>query len=257
MARSYEEYERPSLAADIAAFGISSEDSGNRRQGKIKKLKLLLIKRGEDPFIGKFALPGGFIRKGETIEETAKRELLEETGVSEPTFINSGIYSAPGRDPRGWIVSAAFLALSDTVSLKTDKESDASQALWFDFSYRSQDSTEIITLTCEGTALTITSTDGELTHSDLAFDHGKIILDAFMKLRDEAVNHDIVFDMLPDMFPISEFQQIYETITDTRDGAANFRRKMKDKITETDQYEEAAAHRPSKLYRRNFKEEIS
>ena len=257
MARSYEEYERPSLAADITAFGISSEDSGNKRLGKVKKLKLLLIKRGEEPFIGKFALPGGFINKGETIEETAKRELLEETGVSEQTFIYTGIYSSPDRDPRGWIVSAAFLALSDTVSLKTDKDSDASQALWFDFSYESSHDAETITLTAEETCLKIVRRNGIITESGLAFDHGTIVFDAFMKLRDEAVHHDIVFRLLPEMFPISQFQQIYETITDTRDGAANFRRKMKDKITETDRYEEAAAHRPSKLYRRKIKEEIS
>ena len=257
MVRSYEEYERPSLAADIAAFGIASEESGNKRLGRVKKLKLLLIRRGEDPFIGKFALPGGFIRKGETIEETAKRELLEETGVSQHTFINSGIYSSPDRDPRGWIVSAAFLALSDTVSLKTDKQSDASQALWFDFSYAADSDTETITLTAEDNELKIVRRDGRVIRNDLAFDHGNIIFDAFMKLRDETVHHDIVFELLPEMFPISELQQIYETITDTRDGAANFRRKMKDKITETDRYEEAAAHRPSKLYRRKNKEEIS
>ena len=257
MVKSYEEYERPSLAADIAAFGISSEESGNKRMGKVKKLKLLLIKRKEEPFAGKYALPGGFLRKGETIEETAARELLEETGVTENALINSGIYSKPDRDPRGWIVSSAFLALSHTVSLTTADYSDAEQAEWFDFAYRSQDETEIITLSSENTALAITAINGTVTESDLAFDHGQIILDAFRRLRDETLYHDIVFELLPEMFPISELQQIHESITGIHDGAANFRRKMKDKIEETDEYEEAAAHRPSKLYRRKIQEEIS
>lgn len=255
MVKSYDEYERPSLATDIAAFGISSEESENKRMGKVKKLKLLLIKRGEEPFTGKFALPGGFLRKGETIEETAVRELLEETGVTETTMIHSGIYSNPGRDPRGWIVSAAFLALLNTVSLKTADNSDAIQAEWFDFTYRSHDGTERITLSCEGTVLTIIAVNGSVTESDLAFDHGQIVLEAFRRLRDETLYHDIVFELLPEMFPISELQQIHESITGIQDGAANFRRKMKDKIEETDQYEEAAAHRPSKLYRRKPKEE--
>ena len=256
MVKSYEEYERPSIAADIAAFGMSSEESENKRMGRIKKLKLLLIKRGEEPFAGKYALPGGFLRKGETIEETAARELLEETGVTENALINSGIYSKTDRDPRGWIVSAAFLALSKTVSLKTADNSDAEQAEWFDFAYRSHNGTELINLICEGTTMTITAVNGEVTQSDLAFDHGKIILDAFHRLQDEVLYHDIVFELLPEMFPISELQQIHESITGIHDGAANFRRKMKDKIEETDEYEEAAAHRPSKLYRRKLQEEV-
>ena len=257
MVKSYDEYERPSLAADIAAFGISSEENGNKRMGRVKKLKLLLIKRGEEPFAGKFALPGGFLRKGETVEGTAARELLEETGVSESTFINCGIYSKPDRDPRGWIVSAAFLALSNTVSLKTADNSDALQAEWFDFAYRSQNGTEQITLDCGENKLEIYAENGTVTKSDLAFDHGQIILDAFRRLRDETLYHDIIFELLPEMFPISELQQIHESITGIHDGAANFRRKMKDKIEETNEYEEAAAHRPSKLYRKKAQEEIS
>ena len=76
------DYERPSVAADIVTFGISTEESSNKRHSHIKKLKLLLIKRKEQPFAQQYALPGGFLRKGETIEQTAIRELEEETGYT-------------------------------------------------------------------------------------------------------------------------------------------------------------------------------
>ncbi len=246
----YDEYDRPSVAADIAAFGIATENSENKRQGNVKKLKLLLIRRGAEPFSGKYALPGGFLRKNETIEQTAQRELTEETGVCTAKFISFGIYSAPDRDPRGWIISSGYLALLNTVALTTAENSDAAQALWFDFSY-SDGSSKIITLTCGADRLEIISENGCISANELAFDHGRMIFDAFMKLRDEVLYHNIVFELLPELFPISDLQQIHESITGTKECAANFRRKMKDKITETEFFEETTAHRPSKLYRKN------
>lgn len=250
MGYSIEDYARPSVAADVAAFGISSEDGADKRQSKIKKLKLLLIKRGEAPFEGQYALPGGFLRKGETIEQTAMRELEEETGVSNVSLINAGIYSSPDRDPRGWIISSAFIALSNTVSPNTAESSDALQAEWFDLSYSEDEST--ITLSNGSKNLVIKhgskGTEENCICEGIAFDHAKIIYDAFARLRDEVLNHDIVFSLLPEKFPISELQQIYESITGTKDAPANFRRKMKGKIKETDFYDEGAQHRPSKLY---------
>ena len=247
----YDEYDRPSVAADIAAFGISTENSENKRLGKAKKLKLLLIRRGAEPFSGKFALPGGFLRKDETIEQTAQRELTEETGVNGTKFISFGIYSAPDRDPRGWIISSGYLALLNTVALTTAENSDAAQAFWFDFSYSDDGGSKKITLTSGSDKLEIINGNGCISANELAFDHGRMIFDAFMKLRDEVLYHNIVFELLPELFPISDLQQIHETITGTKECAANFRRKMKDKITETEFFEETTAHRPSKLYRKN------
>ena len=248
--KTYDEYDRPSVAADIAAFGIATENSENKRQGKVKKLKLLLIRRGTEPFADKFALPGGFLRQNETIEQTAQREFAEETGVKSVKFISFGIYSEPERDPRGWIISSGYLALLNTVTLTTAENSDAAQALWFDFSYADNGSSEEISLSCENEKIVIRRENGSISANSLAFDHGRMIYDAFMKLRDEVLYHNIVFELLPELFPISDLQQIHETITGTKECAANFRRKMKEKITETEFYEETTAHRPSKLYTR-------
>lgn len=250
MKYSIENFERPSVAADVAVFGISTENGNNKRQGKVKKLMLLLVKRGEEPYCGQFALPGGFLRKEETVEQTAERELEEETGVSDVKLISSGIYSNPGRDPRGWIISASFIGLSNTVSLSTKENSDAMQAFWFDFSYSRISTEEIITLTCGEYCEELRFSEGNPVNRSLAFDHSVIIYDAFKKLQEEVLYHDIVFDLLPEMFPVSELQQIYESITGIKEASANFRRKMKEKIEETEYYDERTAHRPSKLYRK-------
>jgi ADP-ribose pyrophosphatase YjhB (NUDIX family) len=246
------DYERPSVAADVVTFGISTEESSNKRHSHIKKLKLLLIKRKEQPFAQQYALPGGFLRKGETIEQTALRELEEETGVENIKLINSGVYSAPDRDSRGWIISVSFLALSNTVSLKSNEASDAYNAQWFDFYYN--ESNDVIRISNSDEEFEIKYENGKALPNNLAFDHAQIIYDAFMRLKDEVIYHDIVFDLLPDLFPLSELQQIYTIITGIKEDAGNFRRKVKDKVEETDEFTSNKAHRPSKLYKKRVKE---
>ena len=97
-------WKKPSLTADICIMTRNDEED-----------RILMIKRGNHPFLGRWALPGGFSQEGESIEETAARELAEETGVNidldELKLI--GVYSKPGRDPRDWTVSAAYLAVVD------------------------------------------------------------------------------------------------------------------------------------------------
>ena len=92
-------YPKPALTADICIFARAGAG-----------WKLLLIRRGGHPYLGCWALPGGFADEGERIESTAARELQEETGLSGLALRLVGIYSAPGRDPRGWTVSAAYAA---------------------------------------------------------------------------------------------------------------------------------------------------
>jgi ADP-ribose pyrophosphatase YjhB (NUDIX family) len=147
-----DKYRKPSLTADICIITDEAEK------------KILLIKRGNHPCLGKWALPGGFSEAGERIEETAARELEEETGIkmdpSELTLV--GVYSKPGRDPRGWTVSAAYLAKVDPEKVKPIAADDAADAKWF--------------LISEGHKLTC----GEISLglSDLAFDHEDIVGDA-------------------------------------------------------------------------------
>lgn len=143
-------YPKPALTADIAVFA--------RQRGG---LKLLLIRRGGHPFLGCWALPGGFADQGETIEQTAARELEEETHIEGLPLTLVGIYSAPGRDPRGWTVSAAYAAVVDGDLLRATADDDAAEVRWFDMA---------------GAVPALP--DGER----LAFDHARIIADAAAKV---------------------------------------------------------------------------
>lgn len=243
---NYKEYERPSVAADIVTFGIDSERPENKRELDSKMLKILLIKRGEEPFKGQYSLPGGFLRPTEIIEEAALRELNEETGINTATLIPLKTYSAPDRDPRGWIISCAFAALIRTIDTNTAEISDAESAFWVTVEMKNN-----VILINDGD-IVIKISDGKAVSDGLAFDHAQIIYDAFLKLRDEVINHDIIFDLLPEYFTIADLQIPYEMITGKKEAAANFRRKMSKKIEETDMFDNGGAmHRPSKLYKRS------
>lgn len=148
-----DKYPKPSLTADICIFAHSDVT------------EILLVKRGGHPYIGKWALPGGFANKNEPIEKTASRELKEETGIEGVSMKLVGVYSQPGRDPRGWVVSTAFYADVDKKSIHPEAGDDAKEAKWFTI----VDETH---LRCG---------DINIGINDLAFDHADIIHDAIDK----------------------------------------------------------------------------
>lgn len=116
------DYERPSLTADIAVFAISEE-----------RTKILLVQRGNHPYLGRWALPGGFANKNEAVEDTAARELAEETGLTGLGLSPVGLFSKPGRDPRMWVVSQAFVSLIPYERIaEVQAGDDAAAARWFD-----------------------------------------------------------------------------------------------------------------------------
>lgn len=114
------EYPRPAVTADCIVFGIDNE-----------MLYVLLIERGNDPFKGKWAIPGGFLDEDETIEACATRELKEETGLEDITLGQFYTFSEPGRDPRGRTVSVAFIAIVNKNDHKIKAGDDAANIRWF------------------------------------------------------------------------------------------------------------------------------
>ena len=157
------DWKRPSLTADICI--VSSEGDEKR---------ILLIRRGNHPYLGRWALPGGFSEEGERIEETAARELLEETCISmQPEDLTLvGVYSKPGRDPRDWTVSAAYLAVVDPDKVKPIASDDADDVGLF--TIINIESIDPFLIKIDGTVL---------TKKDLAFDHYEIIMDALKLLK--------------------------------------------------------------------------
>ena len=260
-------YERPSVTTDIAAFMIRSEESDNYKRDSENRLSILLVKRGVHPFMDCWALPGGFLKPNETVEECALREITEETNVVPVAILPVGVFSEPGRDPRGWIISNAFFSVITEESVKQVGGDDAADAQWFDVSFeKDNDGDYHLSLSLRGnTALESIHLDAVLTKEKtkfgksifliknsggLAFDHARIIAEAVCLLRKYAQDFNMIFDFLPEKFTLNEVQKVQETILDISILPANFRRKINDYVIETDEYTQGAGHRPARLFKR-------
>ena len=182
-----DKYPRPSVTVDVCLFSRAADGA----------LRTLLIRRGGHPFLGWWALPGGFAQPGERVEEAAARELEEETNLCGLTLCPVGVFSAAGRDPRGWTLSCAYAALIEGAAPTARAGDDAADARWFEVERR-QENNRITLLFSSGdvsfqaelqrkaalpgaypstAAYTVTAGGG------LAFDHGEILLTALLRLR--------------------------------------------------------------------------
>ena len=113
------DYPRPALTVDVV---LISRD---------KRSRVLLIKRAQNPFEGRWAIPGGFVEEGETLAEAARRELKEETGLVVGELEQLYTAGNPGRDPRGWTISVTYLVCDDAKNMKPKAGDDAKRVKWF------------------------------------------------------------------------------------------------------------------------------
>jgi ADP-ribose pyrophosphatase YjhB (NUDIX family) len=186
---------------DIVVFTITStEKSGAKKSLPFRQLEVMLIQRKKWPFEGLWALPGGFTRETETVHECARRELLEETGVSDVHLEYFNVYSAKGRDPRGWMISHAFFALVQERYVASRRTSD--------------EAAEVTLLPVE-----------EALAMELAFDHRTIIQDALNQIRLKMLTTTIAKEFLPEYFTISELYQVIRTVVPSFEES-NFIRKI-------------------------------
>ncbi|MBQ4329246.1 MAG: NUDIX domain-containing protein [Lentisphaeria bacterium] len=259
-AYSIEKYPRPSVVTDIVAMTIRTYDAGNYRSPEKRSLSVLLIRRGEHPYMNRWALPGGFLRQGEAVEHCAQRELFEETGLNTNALYPLGCFSSPGRDPRGWIISNAFLSIVGKEDLTLMSGDDAMDARWFDLSFREDGNLLILTfrngeLKLEAELKVTQNVFGqfsfEVLSSDLAFDHAKIIASALKGLQTSYGLRSLAFAFLPAEFTINELQNIHELLTGKEILAANFRRKMLPYLSATKRMRQGEGHRPAQIYMRN------
>ena len=259
-------YDRPSVTADVAAFMISSEERESYRKMPVNKLMLLLIKRGGHPFKGMWALPGGFLQRGETVEQCALREIEEETSVAPTAIMPVGIFSEPERDPRGWIISNAYASIISETDVRQAAMDDASDAQWFSVSFSKVENGEyVLDLTYEDIELKAVLAEKSsgfgrkefsiIDSGNLAFDHAAIIAAAITALRNQAKNYDTIFDFLPEKFTLTAFQKVQETIMNITVLPGNFRRMVSSYVEQTDEYVRGDGHRPARLYKRKIKEE--
>lgn len=179
------DYPHPSVTVDLLIFSLER-----------KNPELLMIRRGNHPWLGCWALPGGFVEPEEFTEDAAARELEEETHVRGLALSEIGLFSGPDRDPRGWTMSCAYAAIAERSKLGVKGDDDAAEAAWFQVEYRLAGDTMKLKLTREDEVLTA-KVKVELRHTALgseyhvgafeadgiAFDHCKMIAQTILKLR--------------------------------------------------------------------------
>lgn len=207
----FEEKDRYPISVDSVIFGLAEGE-----------LKIALIERKNPPFIGMWAVPGGFMEGDETVEETALRELKEETGIEKVYLEQFHVFSKRGRDPRGPTLTIALFALIRSDQCKLVATGDASAAKWW-----------------PAYAL-----------PPLAFDHDQVCAKAFDALRAALKNRPLAFELLPKTFTLYQLQDLYEQVFGISIDKRNFRKKIQkmDFICATGKKTEGGRHRPAMLY---------
>ncbi|MDD5192640.1 MAG: NUDIX domain-containing protein [Candidatus Nanoarchaeia archaeon] len=207
------DYPRPSVTVDIVIFTI-----------KDNNLKVLLVKRGVEPFKNKWAFPGGFVKIHENLEQAAKRELEEETGVKEVYLEQLYTFGDVSRDPRGRVITVTYFALinSEKAKEKLNASTDVIEAEWFEIS----------------------------NLPPLAFDHSEILKYAIKRLKWKFEYTTIAFSFLPKRFTLTQLQKIYEIIFEKNFDKRNFRKKILslELLEPTEEKEKEVSYRPPQLY---------
>lgn len=205
-----------SLTVDAVIFGYDAKDG----------LSVLLIKRLLEPFKGQWAIPGGFLLAGESLEQAVERELEEETGIKVNYLEQLYTFGKPDRDPRKHIVTVAYYGLVRRNLFELYAATDAADAQWFNIK--------------------------ELPL--LAFDHADIFKLALDRLRGKIAYQPIGFELLEEEFPLPDLHRLYETLYGQKIDRRNFSKKILqlDILEDLNKFQPHVGRgRPSKLYKFN------
>lgn len=269
-------YERPSVTNDIIIFTTEDKEEENIRKVPRKGMQVLLIKRKEHPFIEKWAIPGGFVRMNESLQEGAERELKEETGIDKVYFEQLYTFGEINRDPRTRVISVGNVALISKNSVKPIAGDDAKEVQWFWINKKLISTENFTTDIKKRYLLSLVSEDDEIkinyevteileknifrqkkvsykflnsSNDELAFDHYKILDYAIDRIRNKIQYTPIAVNLLPKLFTVKELQYVYEAIMGKE--LLNFRRKIGNMIVETDEKLEGKPYRPAQVYKFN------
>lgn len=206
------QFDRPSVTVDVVIFSLADD-----------ALQVLLIKRESPPFAQMWAIPGSFIKMNESLEEAAVRALADETGVEDVYTEQLYTFGKPDRDPRTRVITIAYFALVPHDAIHHKAGRDASETSWFTVSKL----------------------------PPLAFDHAEIVEYAYQRLRYKLEYTSVGFQLLPDVFTLTELQKAYEIILDEPLDKRNFRRKIlaAEILEETGEKKKDGEGRPAMLYR--------
>ena len=223
--QNYDPKEFPSIAVtvDAVVFGIFKNVAENYRKSDTPELMVLLVKRNDFPYKGQYALPGGFVKEKETLDESLSRTLKNKTGLTDVYSEQLYTIGEVERDPRMRVISCAYISLLDI-----DK-AEIKDAEWFSVN--------------------------DALNMKLAFDHAGIIADALTRIRGKLNYTDVVFNMMPDEFTINDLQQVYEIVLGKKLLGAAFRRTIADSVEDTGKMTTNAGHRPARIFRHKISTE--
>ena len=202
----------PAVTVDLAIFSVIEAT-----------LKILLIERGRAPFQGQLALPGGFVRIHEDLEDAARRELQEETNLSQTYLEQVGAFGKTERDPRERVISVAFFSVISADKVALQAGSDARAVGWY----------------------------AAYDLPTLAFDHSDIIDRARAKLIEKMGTSTLALEFLPAQFTLGELQQVFEVVRGEPVDKRNFRKWAEtfSFIKPTGKMRRGGQHRPAALYK--------
>jgi 8-oxo-dGTP diphosphatase len=228
-----DDHPRPSVTVDLVIFTIVDHT-----------LRVLLVRRNEHPFKGRWALPGGFVRvgdsrseQGEDLDGAARRELQEETGLDGQSYLEQlRAFGRPGRDPRMRVISVAYYALVRPSLVPLVRAGgDAAEAAWCD----------VLDVLGEDAA--------RPDRRELAFDHGEIVKVALERLRRELDRSGVAFELVPEPFTIQELRSVYEIIGGQPLDRGNFRKRflrmLEDGVIDHARGKRPTASKPANVYR--------
>lgn len=269
-------YFRPAVTVDSIIFTIRDSESENYRKLPEKKFQVLLVKRAGEPFKDKWSLPGTFVEESERFEEAVNRCLKEKANIKDIYLEQLYSWGDPLRDPRERVISTSYMGLVDSNDIQIKAGKNVEDIDWFNIKLNTLKETnkekkdgyyktEEIEILLENKNIILKSkvkvvkelVNGNLIiytqilQSDLAFDHAKVLIYAIERLKNKVEYTTIAFNLMPEKFTLTKLQQVYEILLDKPLLKANFRRKIADMVIETEDYEENAGHRPSKLYKFN------
>lgn len=263
------EYQKPSVTVDAVIFRIFSKESENYRKLAQKKLQVFLNKRQYSPYKDKYAIVGTFIDLQHELSDTMKLCVKNKVNLTNYYYEQLFTFGDKSRDPRTRVLSVSYMLL-------TNDQENLTNGDWFDIDVKEiKSNTEQLK---NGFKLTKTFelilSNGEVTlkniveisntkinleetkqiniiSSDIAFDHAKIIFQALERLKNKLEYTDIIFNLLPKEFTLTELKQCYEIILNEHLLDANFRRKTAKMVTPTNKLDTAKGHRTSQLFVHN------
>lgn len=268
-------YERPSVTVDMLLFTVVDKVVEDIRKLNEKELRILLIKRKDHPYIGEWAIPGGFVNINESIEEAAYRELKEETNIDNIYMEQLATFGDVDRDPRMRVISTAYMALVPNKNLNPIAGDDAENVAWFtikrgeitereqgiSFNLILENKEENILISYKiiekysysGVTKTkeVLYTVNKESNNEIAFDHVKIINMALDRLKNKVEYTSIAFNLVDEYFTMADIQSIYEILLNKKFHRMEFMRKTKKMLIETDKVNTDKGHRPAKYYKYN------